>query len=109
MKRWKLAGISFALIALLLFMAKDLLLRRGFDAKYFSTSSATEKFGMALDLVQTGSLLGLPVDTAVANLGTPDHSESTFIAYRINDPLGYRDTLTLTIDNGLVKHIYLHD
>lgn len=109
MKRWPFTGLLLIIIPLSLFIGKDSLMRNSFDAKYFSSSSKIMKFRMALDLVNTKRLIGDPVDMAKANLGRPDYSSPDSISYAINEPLGYRDTLTLRIKNGLVSDIYIHD
>ena len=96
-------------ISLSLFIGKDSLMRKSFDAKYFSSSSKTMKFRMALDMVNKNRFIGSPIDMARANLGTPDYTAPDSISYAINEPLGWRDTITLSIKNGLVSNVYIHD
>jgi hypothetical protein len=96
-------------VPLALFIGKDSLMRKSFDAKYFSSSSKTMKFRMALDMVDKNHFIGSSVDMARANLGTPDYTTPDSISYAINEPLGWRDTLTLSISNSLISDIYIHD
>ena len=60
-------------------------------------------------MVNKNRFIGSPVDMARANLGTPDYTAPDSISYAINEPLGWRDTITLSIKNGLVSNVYIHD
>ena len=96
-------------IPLFLFIMKDSLMKKSFDAKYFSSSSKTMKFRMALDIVDNNKFIGSQIDMARANLGRPDHTAPDSISYAINEPLGWRDTISFSIKNGLISNVYIHD
>ena len=109
MKKRIIIVVLLVAVPLFLFIGKDSLMRKSFDAKYFSSSSKTIKFRMALDMVNKNRFIGVPIDMAQANFGTPDYTAPDSISYTINEPLGWRDTLTLNISNGLVSNVYIHD